>query len=90
MGAATPRREDPIVVSGVATVSPVGHSATISYTSVKAGLPRISESTELKIRDEKGKLMRVTCASVNGITDGHRRYRRNYRLAVLAFFIADF
>jgi 3-oxoacyl-[acyl-carrier-protein] synthase-1 len=84
MGAAV-SHDDPIVVSAVAAVSPVGHSAAVSFTSVKAGLARIGESTDLKIRDQKGKLMWVTCAAVTGITDGHRRYLRHYRMAVRAF-----
>jgi 3-oxoacyl-[acyl-carrier-protein] synthase I len=77
--------DDSIVVSGVAAVSPVGHSAAVSFTSVKAGLPRIGESTDLSIRNDKGKLMPVTCAAVTGITDGQRRYLRHFRMAVRAF-----
>ena len=77
--------EDAIVVSGVAAVSPVGHSAAVSFTSVKAGLPRIGESTDLRIRDHKDRLIQVTCAAVTGITDGHRRYLRHFRMAVRAF-----
>jgi 3-oxoacyl-[acyl-carrier-protein] synthase-1 len=75
---------DPIVVSAVGMVSPVGHSAAVTFASVKAGLARIAESPELRIRDDRGKLMTVTCAAVTGITDGHRRYLRLFRLAVRA------
>jgi 3-oxoacyl-[acyl-carrier-protein] synthase-1 len=80
-----PTHEDPIVVSAVAAISPVGHSAAVTFTSIKAGLTRISESSELKIRNQKGKLMQVNCAAVIGITDGHRRYLRHFRMAVRAF-----
>ena len=78
-------RDEAVVVSGVAAVSAVGHSAAVSFASVKAGLARIGDSTELKIRNGKGKLMSVTCASVTGITNGHRRYLRCFRMAVRAF-----
>lgn len=81
----TDARKDPFVVSGVSAISSVGHSAAISYTSVRAGLSRLGESSELKIRGTKGKLMNVTCAAVSGIADGHRRYLRHYRLAVRTF-----
>ena len=77
--------QDPIVVSGVAAVSPVGHTAAVSFSSVRAGLARIGESPELRIRDERGRLMTVTCAAVAGITDGQRRYLRLFRMAVRAF-----
>lgn len=83
MASASP--ETPIILSGVAVVSPVGHSAAVTYTSVRAGLARIAQSADLKIRDEKGRLMWVTCAAVTGITDGHRRYLRHFRMAVRAF-----
>ena len=81
----TDARKDAFVVSGLSAISAVGHSAAISYTSVRAGLSRLGESPELKIRDAKGKLMNVTCAAVSGIADGQRRYLRHYRLAVRAF-----
>lgn len=75
---------DPIIVSAAGMVSPVGHSAAVTFASVKAGLARIAESPELRIRDDRGKLMTVTCAAATGITDGHRRYLRHFRLAVRA------
>jgi 3-oxoacyl-[acyl-carrier-protein] synthase I len=77
--------EDPIVVSGVSAVSPVGHSAEVTFASVRARLSRIGVSTDLRIRNDRGKLMPITCAAVAGITDGHRRYLRHFRMAVRAF-----
>lgn len=76
---------DAIVVSGVSAVTAVGHNAPVSYGAVKAGLARIGTSTDLTIRDTHGKRMPPTCAAVIGVTDGHRRYLRHYRLAVRAF-----
>lgn len=78
-------QDDPIVVSGVSAVTPVGHSAAVSYTSVRAGLSRLGESRELRVRDHRGKLMNLNCAAVTGITDGQRRCLRVYRMAVRAF-----
>ena len=77
--------EDSIVVSGVGAVCATGHSAAVSFTSVKAGLARIGESAELFIRDDKQKRLAVNCAAVEGVADGHRRFLRLYRLAVRAF-----
>ncbi len=76
---------DPIVISAVGAVSPVGHSAPISYTSVRSGLSRMGVSPELRIRDARGKLMPVVCACATGVTDGHRRFLRLHRLAVRAW-----
>jgi 3-oxoacyl-[acyl-carrier-protein] synthase I len=80
-----PSGQESIVVSGVAAVTAVGHSAPVSFTSVRARLARIGVSSELKIPDDKGKLMATTCAAVTGITDGHRRYLRHFRMAVRGF-----
>lgn len=85
MTSAVGRNDDELVVSGVGVVSPVGHTAAVSFGSMKAGLARIAESPEFRIRDRAGKRVRVTCASVSGVTDGHRRYLRHYRMAVRAF-----
>lgn len=77
--------EDPVVVSGVGVVCATGHSAPMAFTSVKAGVARIGQSPELFIRDEKQRRQVVHCAAVEGVTDGHRRFLRLYRLAVRAF-----
>jgi 3-oxoacyl-[acyl-carrier-protein] synthase I len=77
--------DDPIVISAVAAVSPVGHSAAISFASIKARLARIGVSSDIRIHNETGKLMPVTCAAVTGVTDGHRGFLRHFRMAVRAF-----
>jgi 3-oxoacyl-[acyl-carrier-protein] synthase-1 len=82
---AASRAEDPIVVTGVGAVAATGHDAPTVFTSVKAGLARIGESSEIFIRDEKRRRLVVNCASAAGVTDGHRRFLRLYRLAVRAF-----
>jgi 3-oxoacyl-[acyl-carrier-protein] synthase I len=73
------------VLTGVGMVTPVGHTAMQSCASMKAGISRISESPEFRIRDEKGHFVPLNCASVGGVTDGQRRFLRHYRLAVRAF-----
>lgn len=73
------------VVTGIGMVTPVGHTAEESCASIHAGLARIAESFELRVPDPKGHLVPATCAAVSGVTDGHRRFLRHYRLAVRAF-----
>ena len=76
---------EPIVISAVGVVSPIGHSAPIAYTSMRAGLSRLGLSPELRIRDGRGKLMSVVCGAATGVTDGHRRFLRLYRMALRAW-----
>jgi 3-oxoacyl-[acyl-carrier-protein] synthase-1 len=80
-----PTEEFVTVITAVGMVTPVGHTATESCGSINAGLSRIAESPELRVPDQKGHLVAATCAAVTGVTDGHRRFLRHYRLAVRAF-----
>lgn len=73
------------VVTGIGMVTPVGHTAKESCASIQAGLARIAESFELRVPDPKGHMVPATCGAVSGVTDGHRRFLRHYRLAVRAF-----
>lgn len=73
------------VVTAIGMVTPVGHTADESCASIHAGLARIAESSELRVSDPKGHMVPATCAAVSGVTDGHRRFLRHYRLAVRAF-----
>ena len=73
------------MITAVGMVTPVGHTATQSCASINAGLSRIAESFEFRVPDEKGHQVTVNCASVIGVTDGHRRFLRHYRMAVRAF-----
>jgi 3-oxoacyl-[acyl-carrier-protein] synthase I len=72
-------------VTAVGMVTPVGHTAPESWASIQAGLARITESAEFHYKNEKGHGVAVSCASVTGVTDGHRRFLRHYRMAVRAF-----
>jgi 3-oxoacyl-[acyl-carrier-protein] synthase-1 len=81
----TPTEDFVAVVTGIGMVTPVGHTADESCAAIHAGLARIAESAELRVPDPKGRLVPATCASVIGVTDGHRRFLRHYRLAVRAF-----
>jgi 3-oxoacyl-[acyl-carrier-protein] synthase-1 len=72
------------VVTALGMVTPVGHTADESCASINAGLARIAESFELRVPDVKGHMVPATCGAVVGVTDGHRRFLRHYRLAVRA------
>jgi 3-oxoacyl-[acyl-carrier-protein] synthase-1 len=80
-----PARDFVAVISAAGMVTPVGHTATQSCASIRAGLSRIAESPEFRVPDEKGHLVPANCASVSGVTDGQRRFLRHYRMAVRAF-----
>ena len=83
---AQPPIEDVVpVITGVGMVTPVGHTANESCAAFKAGLSRVGDSPEFRVPDAKGHRVTVRCASVMGVTDGHRRFLRHYRLAVRAF-----
>jgi 3-oxoacyl-[acyl-carrier-protein] synthase-1 len=66
-------------------VTPVGHTAKDSCAAIRAGISRIGESPEFRVPDAKGHLVPASCAWVSGITDGHRRFLRHYRMALRAF-----
>ncbi len=85
MSAMSAESVDPLVVSGVSAITAIGHDAAVSYASARAGLARIVETREFQVRDARRKLTAVTCAAVDGVTDGQRRYARQYRMAVRAF-----
>jgi 3-oxoacyl-[acyl-carrier-protein] synthase-1 len=73
------------VITAVGMVTPVGHTAKESCASIMAGVSRIGESPEFRVPDEKKHLVPANCAWVSGVTDGHRRFLRHYRMAVRAF-----
>lgn len=73
------------VITAVGMVTPVGHTAKDSCAAIRAGVSRIGESPEFRVSDVKGHLIPATCAWVSGITDGHRRFLRHYRMALRAF-----
>jgi 3-oxoacyl-[acyl-carrier-protein] synthase-1 len=77
--------DDDIVITGVSVVCPVGHTARTAFTSVKAGIARISEPADLRFLDDRGKRQTAACGAVDGVSDGHRRFLRIYRMAVRAF-----
>ena len=73
------------VITSVGMVTPVGHTAKESCMSIRAGISRIGESPEFRVPDVKGHMVPANCAWVTGIADGHRRFLRQYRMAVRAF-----
>lgn len=73
-----------IVVTGMGMVTPVGHNAKETCASIRAGITRLLESQEFRVSDSKGHLIPVTCGTVAGVTDGHRRFLRLLRMALPA------
>ena len=71
-------------IRSLGMVTPVGHNAKQSCTSIRAGISRFSES-EFRIPDQKDHMFSVQCAAATGITDGHRRFLRIFRMAMMAF-----
>jgi 3-oxoacyl-[acyl-carrier-protein] synthase-1 len=73
--------DDPVIVSGVSAVCATGHSAPMAFTSMRAGIARLSVPPDLVFRNGKGKRRQVACGAVEGVTDGQRRLLRLRRLA---------
>jgi 3-oxoacyl-[acyl-carrier-protein] synthase-1 len=72
-------------ITAVGMVTPVGHTARDACASLNAGLSRLAESSEFRVPDQKDHLVPAVCAAATGVTDGHRRFLRQYRMAVRAF-----
>ena len=76
--------ESNVVISSLGMVSPCGHNVDQSCATVRAGISRLSESSEFLIANQKGHRAPVLCGVVAGITNGQRRFLRHLRMAIPA------